>query len=144
MNRVQLAINVTELDRAIEFYSKLFDASPAKVRKGYANFALDQPALKLVLIENGHGGTLNHLGVEVDSTDEVQTATARLTKEGLDTRVEDQTSCCYAVQDKVWVSDPDGAPWEVYTVLGDALTMGCEDGSCSIDPVGLEEAQTCC
>jgi catechol 2,3-dioxygenase-like lactoylglutathione lyase family enzyme len=144
MNRVQLAINVTDLDRAIEFYSKLFDAIPAKVRDGYANFALDEPALKLVLIESAQGGTLNHLGVEVGSTEEVQTATDRLSSQGLATRVEDQTACCYAVQDKVWVSDPDGAPWEVYTVLADAPTMGCDDGSCSTDAVGLGEAKTCC
>jgi catechol 2,3-dioxygenase-like lactoylglutathione lyase family enzyme len=145
MNRVQLAINVTDLDRAIEFYSKLFDATPAKVREGYANFALDEPALKLVLIQNGNGGTLNHLGVEVGSTEEVQTATERLASQGLSTRVDEQTSCCYALQDKVWVSDPDGAPWEVYTVLADSPQMGgCEDGACSTETVGLGEAKTCC
>jgi catechol 2,3-dioxygenase-like lactoylglutathione lyase family enzyme len=144
MNRVQLAINVTDLERAIEFYSKLFDAQPAKIREGYANFALDEPALKLVLIQSSQGGTLNHLGVEVGSTEEVHTATRRLTDQGLATRVEDQTACCYALQDKVWVSDPDGAPWEVYTVLADAPTMGCDDGSCTTDAVALGEAETCC
>ena len=127
MNRVQLAINVQDLDRAIEFYGKLFDSEPAKVRPGYANFAVADPPLKLVLIEGeGRGGTLNHLGVEVGSTDDVAEATSRLSESGLATRVEEQTSCCYAVQDKVWVSDPDGAPWEVYTVLADAPTMGEE------------------
>ena len=132
MNRVQLAINVQDLDRAIEFYGKLFDSEPAKVRPGYANFAVADPPLKLVLIEgDGRGGTLNHLGVEVQSTDEVQQATSRLAESGLDTRVEEQTSCCYAVQDKVWVRDPDGAPWEVYTVLADAPAMSERgDASC--------------
>ncbi|HJP67109.1 MAG TPA: ArsI/CadI family heavy metal resistance metalloenzyme [Actinomycetota bacterium] len=126
MGRVQLAINVTNLDQAVDFYSKLFRSEPAKRRPGYANFALDDPALKLVLIEGREGGTLNHLGVEVASTDEVTAATERLRDDGLETLVESHTSCCYAVQDKVWVSDPDGAPWEVYTVLADAPdARGC-------------------
>jgi catechol 2,3-dioxygenase-like lactoylglutathione lyase family enzyme len=126
VSRVQLALNVSDLDEAIEFYSKLFDATPAKVRPGYANFAIAEPPLKLVLIEHesargaGVAGALNHLGVEVESTDDVADATKRLSSEGLATEVEDETTCCYAVQDKVWVHDPDGAPWEVYTVLADA------------------------
>ena len=120
MSRVQLALNVADLDQAIAFYSKLFDTEPAKVRPGYANFAIDQPALKLVLVE-GHGtpGTMNHLGVEVASTDEVAAAQTRLAAEGLTTATEDEVSCCYAVQDKVWVEAPDGEPWEIYTVLAD-------------------------
>ncbi|MCU1378096.1 MAG: cadI [Acidimicrobiales bacterium] len=120
MSRVQLALNVSDLDAAIEFYSKLFATTPAKVRPGYANFAVDEPPLKLVLIE-GHGepGTLNHLGVEVASTDDVATAQARLTGEGLACATEEQVACCYAVQDKVWVDGPDKEPWEIYTVLGD-------------------------
>jgi catechol 2,3-dioxygenase-like lactoylglutathione lyase family enzyme len=127
VGRVQLAMNVEDLDRAIEFYGKLFGTEPAKVHPGYANFSVDDPPLKLVLIESeGRGGTLNHLGVEVGSAGEVEQATSRLSQSGLDTRVQEQTSCCYAVQDKVWVSDPDGAPWEVYTVLADAPTMGEE------------------
>jgi catechol 2,3-dioxygenase-like lactoylglutathione lyase family enzyme len=127
VGRVQLAMNVADLDRAIEFYGKLFGTEPAKVRPGYANFSVEDPPLKLVLIESeGRGGTLNHLGVEVGSTDEVEHANSRLSQSGLDTRMQEQTSCCYAVQDKVWVSDPDGAPWEVYTVLADAPTMGEE------------------
>jgi catechol 2,3-dioxygenase-like lactoylglutathione lyase family enzyme len=147
MGRVQLAINVTDLDGAIEFYSKLFRSTPAKVRPGYANFALDDPALKLVLIEGSQGGTLNHLGVEVASTEEVAEATQRLEGEGLATRVESETSCCYALQDKVWVNDPDGAPWEVYTVLADAPDAGlCTDGACATtaesDQVGA--VQGCC
>lgn len=119
MERVQLALNVTDLDEAIGFYSKLFNAEPAKIRPGYANFAIEQPPLKLVLMEGARGGTLNHLGVEVDSVEQVRAATSRLSGEGLQTQAE-QGSCCYAEQDKVWVKDPDGAPWEVYTVLGDS------------------------
>jgi catechol 2,3-dioxygenase-like lactoylglutathione lyase family enzyme len=119
--RVQLALNVDDIDAAVRFYSTLFDAEPAKRRPGYANFALTQPPLKLVLIENaGHGGSLNHLGVEVASTDRVVAETRRLAGAGLPTEVEDGVSCCYALQDKVWVRDPDGAPWEIYTVLADA------------------------
>lgn len=124
MSRVQLALNVGDLDQAIDFYTKLFGTAPAKVREGYANFAIADPPLKLVLIENtGEGGTLNHLGVEVESTDEVSATTTRLQAEGLATLTEEQTTCCYAVQDKVWVHGPSGEPWEVYTVLSDAAVM---------------------
>jgi catechol 2,3-dioxygenase-like lactoylglutathione lyase family enzyme len=121
MSRVQLALNVSNLDDAIGFYSKLFATEPAKVRPGYANFAITEPPLKLVLIENHDApGTLNHLGVEVESTDEVTAATSRLKGDGLATTTEDEVSCCFAVQDKVWVDAPDGEPWEIYTVLADA------------------------
>ena len=121
MSRVQLALNVDDIDEAVTFYSQLFQAEPAKRRPGYANFALDEPALKLVLIENpGHGGSLNHLGVEVGSTDEVVAATRRLVEAGLPAEVEDGTTCCYALQDKVWATGPGGEKWEVYTVLADA------------------------
>ena len=126
MSRVQLALNVADVDAAVDFYSKLFSVEPAKRRPGYANFAVTNPPLKLVLIEdpgargNGVAGALNHLGVEVDSPAEVGAATGRLSGEGLDTLTQENTTCCYAVQDKVWVHDPDGAPWEVYTVLADA------------------------
>ncbi|HKY15832.1 MAG TPA: ArsI/CadI family heavy metal resistance metalloenzyme, partial [Microthrixaceae bacterium] len=121
MSRVQLALNVADLDGAIAFYSKLFSTAPAKVRPGYANFAVADPPLKLVLIQGtGQPGTLNHLGVEVESTEDVAAATARLSGEGLDTATEDEVSCCFAVQDKVWVDAPDGEPWEIYTVLADA------------------------
>ena len=127
MSRVQLALNVADIDTAVEFYGKLFNAEPAKRRPGYANFAIAEPPLKLVLIEDkergqGVGGALNHLGVEVESTDEVAATQARLSGQDLDTLVQENTSCCYAVQDKVWVNDPDGAPWEYYTVLGDSAT----------------------
>jgi catechol 2,3-dioxygenase-like lactoylglutathione lyase family enzyme len=124
--RVQLALNVTDIDAAVAFYSSLFNTEPAKRRPGYANFAIDEPPLKLVLLEHpddrgtGVGGALNHLGIEVRSTDEVTHAGRRLAAQGLVTQVEEATTCCYAVQDKVWVRDPDGAPWEVYTVLADA------------------------
>ena len=119
MSRVQLALNVTNLEEAIGFYSRLFATEPAKVRPGYANFAVAEPPLKLVLIEGEVGGTLNHLGVEVGSSDEVAATDARLRDQGLTTATEDQVSCCFAVQDKVWVDGPDGEPWEVYTVLAD-------------------------
>lgn len=118
MSRIQLALTVTDLDQAIEFYGRLFDAQPAKRRPGYANFAIDQPPLKLVLFEGSEPG-LNHLGVEVETAPAVREATARLAERGLPTRAE-QGMCCYAEQDKVWVTAPDGERWEVYTVLADA------------------------
>jgi catechol 2,3-dioxygenase-like lactoylglutathione lyase family enzyme len=162
MSRVQFALNVSNLDEAIAFYSKLFGTEPAKLRPGYANFAIANPPLKLVLMEDatarGHGvgGALNHLGIEVETTDEVAAATGRLTDEGLKTEVQEQTTCCFAVQDKVWVNDPDGAPWEVYTVLGDAPVESgiAGDGTCCIPeaiqgvPVTVGEGQpdpsSCC
>lgn len=129
-SRVQLALNVTDLDRAVAFYEKLFGSPPAKRREGYANFAITEPPLKLVLIENGSGGSLNHLGVEVEDTTTVDAATERLVAAGLVTRTEDDVACCYARQDKVWVEDPDGAPWEIYTVLGDAEVMKPTSNCC--------------
>jgi len=121
VSRVQLALNVSDIDEAVAFYGKLFGAEPAKRRPGYANFAIAEPPLKLVLIEGQAApGSLNHLGVEVESTEAVTAATARLAGEGLPTATEDQVSCCFAVQDKVWVDAPDGEAWEVYTVLADA------------------------
>lgn len=121
MSRVQLALNVSDIDEAIEFYSKLFGIGPAKVRAGYANFAVADPPLKLVLIEDtGKApGSLNHLGVEVETTDEVAAAKERLAEVGLATAVEDEVACCYALQDKVWVDGPGGEAWEIYTVLAD-------------------------
>lgn len=133
MSRVQLALNVTDLEAAVDFYSKLFGATPHKRRPGYANFAIDEPPLKLVLFEGTEGGTVNHLGVEVPSTDEVAAATRRLADEGLPTKVEDDTTCCFAVQDKVWVTDPDGAKWEVYTITDDnpaPTEAACAPGCC--------------
>lgn len=125
MPRVQLALNVDDLDEAITFYSGLFNTAPAKVKPGYANFAVTQPPLKLVLIENpGHGGTLNHLGVEVESGEAVHAEIARLAEEGMFTEEEPGSTCCFATQDKVWVTGPGGERWEVYTVLADSETFG--------------------
>jgi hypothetical protein len=122
MARVQLALNVATIDEAIGFYSKLFATQPAKIRPDYANFAIADPPLKLVLIENqaAVAGSLNHLGVEVENADEVVAAQVRLSAADLTTAVEEQVTCCFAVQDKVWVEGPGGEPWEIYTVLADA------------------------
>jgi catechol 2,3-dioxygenase-like lactoylglutathione lyase family enzyme len=138
MSRVQLALNVSDIDAAVDFYAKLFSVEPAKRQPGYANFVIAEPPLKLVLIENaeargvGPAGGLNHLGVEVESTDAVGAAIQQFADTGLETVEQAATTCCYAVQDKVWVSDPDGAPWEFYTVLADApASTGLSgDGSC--------------
>ena len=125
MSRVQLALNVNDLDAAVEFYSKLFDTPPAKRREGYANFAVTDPPLKLVLFEQpGKGGTINHLGVEVESTELVGGAQARLAGQGLSIAGEEGVTCCYARQDKVWVDGPSGEPWEIYTVLEDVEMPG--------------------
>jgi catechol 2,3-dioxygenase-like lactoylglutathione lyase family enzyme len=124
MSRVQLALNVPDIDAAVTFYSKLFGAEPDKRQPGYANFALTDPPLKLVLFENGDApARLNHLGVEVESSADVASHQARLTDAGL-APVEDSGTCCYATQDKVWVDGPDGA-WEIYTVLEDSDTFAC-------------------
>ncbi|MCC5625824.1 ArsI/CadI family heavy metal resistance metalloenzyme [Nostoc sp. CHAB 5715] len=137
MSRVQLALNVSDIDAAVDFYSKLFGTEPAKRRPGYANFAIAQPPLKLVLIENTEAaGTLNHLGVEVETATEVVTASDRLQQLGLKTRPEEQVTCCYALQDKVWVHDPDGAPWEIYKVLADSQVR-------DIKPVEVSK-KACC
>ena len=123
MSRVQLALNVDDIDLATAFYSKLFGVEPAKMRPGYANFAVTDPPLKLVLIENpGQGGTLNHLGVEVESTDDVEAQQARLTEAGLVSEAENGT-CCYADQQKFWVTGPGGNRWEFYAVLADSPTF---------------------
>lgn len=124
MSRIQLALNVDDLDEAIAFYSKLFNSQPAKIKPGYANFAIAEPPLKLVLLENpGHGGTLNHLGVEVPTSDTVHAEIARLNDENLLTEEEINTTCCFATQDKVWVTAPSGEKWEIYTVLADSDTF---------------------
>ena len=124
MSRVQLALNVSNIDEAVAFYSRLFGAEPAKTRPGYANFAIADPPLKLVLIEGqGDPATLNHLGVEVETGAEVRATEARLTGEGLATTGVDATTCCYAEKTETWVNDPDGAPWEVYVKTGDAEQM---------------------
>ena len=142
MSRVQLALNVDDLDVAIAFYSKLFGTQPAKVKPGYANFAITDPALKLVLLENpGQGGTLNHLGVEVESSQSVHSEIARLTDEGMFTEEEIGTTCCFATQDKVWVTGPGGERWEVYTVLADSETFF---GSIPIEAVEPTAQGGCC
>ena len=129
MSRVQLALNVDDLDTSIAFYSKLFGTDPAKVRDGYANFAVAEPPLKLVLIENpGHGGSINHLGVEVPDADTVDAEQTRLARVGLASVDERDTVCCYARQDKFWVQGtPNGEQWEIYTVLEDSPVYG-DDG----------------
>ncbi|WP_075733937.1 ArsI/CadI family heavy metal resistance metalloenzyme [Streptomyces acidiscabies] len=126
MSRVQLALRVSDLEASITFYAKLFGTEPAKRRAGYANFAIAEPPLKLVLIEGepGEATRLDHLGVEVGSTAQVGAATGRLKEAGLATFEENDTSCCYAVQDKVWVHGPGTEPWEVYVVKADADTLG--------------------
>jgi catechol 2,3-dioxygenase-like lactoylglutathione lyase family enzyme len=128
MSRLQLALNVEDVDQAVAFYSKLFGTEPAKRRPGYANFAIAEPPLKLVLLENpGHGGSLNHLGVEVADAETVDAEQSRLGQSGLASSDERGTTCCYAKQDKFWVQGaPDGERWEIYTVLADSATFSAE------------------
>ncbi|MFI6729620.1 VOC family protein [Streptomyces sp. R-74717] len=140
MSRVQLALRVPDLPASIAFYSKLFGTEPAKLRDGYANFAIADPPLKLVLVQ----GTpdvdtrMDHLGVEVETTEAVH-ATTRLADQGLATDVENDTTCCYALQDKVWVHGPGQEPWEVYVVKADADSMAEQRGSaCCADPAVAE------
>jgi catechol 2,3-dioxygenase-like lactoylglutathione lyase family enzyme len=144
MSRLQLALNVDDVEEAIAFYSKLFSAEPAKRRPGYANFAIAEPPLKLVLIEgeSGEDTRMDHLGVEVENTGMVGAAANRLAEAGLSTRVEDNTTCCYAVQDKVWVTGPGGEPWEVYTVTGDSRPD--LEGRTGLDLSAVAGDGTCC
>lgn len=154
MSRVQLALNVDDIDEAVAFYGKLFGAEPTKRRPGYANFAIVEPPLKLVLLENpGSGGSLNHLGVEVEDPSEVVAHEDRLVAAGLTARTENNTTCCYAVQDKFWVTAPDGEQWEHYVVLADsqpelegltsegAFTVAGEGTCCTTDAA---TAAACC
>jgi len=129
MSRIQLALNVSDVDQAVDFYSKLFAAQPAKREPGYANFAISDPPLKLVLIEGEDGGTLNHLGVEVETAPEVEAAESRLESDGVETTGVDDTICCYAQKTETWVEDPDGASWEWYVKTGDADQMELSDRS---------------
>jgi catechol 2,3-dioxygenase-like lactoylglutathione lyase family enzyme len=141
MSRVQLALNVGDLDASIEFYTQLFGVPPAKVRESYANFAIAEPPLKLVLIAGqGEPGSLNHLGVEVETTDEVAAAATRMQAAGMECDVQDATTCCFAVQDKVWVTGPE-IPWEIYTVLADAPVMQPAGGDCCV-PAATDDAPT--
>jgi catechol 2,3-dioxygenase-like lactoylglutathione lyase family enzyme len=148
VSRLQLALNVSNLEESIEFYSKFFKTEPAKVRPGYANFAIAEPPLKLVLFENHEvAGTINHLGVEVFSTTEVVEATRYLASEGFDTDIEDGTICCHALQDKVWVDGPDGSRWEVYTVLADASetpALAGDEMGCTTATSTTSETTSCC
>ena len=131
MSRVQLALNVEDIDKAVAFYSQLLGTEPAKRRPGYANYALTEPALKLVLIENpGHGGSVNHLGVEVADTTAVDAEQTRLAADGLASVDERGTTCCYAEQDKFWVQGaPNGERWEIYTVLADSPVESRAEGA---------------
>jgi len=127
MSRVQLALNVADLDASIEFYSKLFNTEPAKIREGYANFAIADPPLKLVLFSGmGEPGSLNHIGVEVEDAEAVAEMISRANDLGLEQQVRENVSCCFAVQDKTWVKGPEN-DWEIYFVKGDAPEMGSEE-----------------
>ncbi|MCT9006181.1 ArsI/CadI family heavy metal resistance metalloenzyme [Streptomyces rhizosphaerihabitans] len=131
MSRVQLALRVPDLAASIAFYTKLFGTGPAKLRDGYANFTIAEPPLKLVLVEGtaGEETRMDHLGVEVDTTEAVHAATLRLAEAGMATVEENDTTCCYALQDKVWVHGPGQEPWEVYVVKADAGTLAKQQGS---------------
>ena len=143
MSRVQLALNVDDLDEAMTFYSKLFDIEPAKREGGLCQFRRRRAPLKLVLLQNpGNGGTINHLGVEVESSDTVHAEIARLSGEGLFTDEEIGTTCCFATQDKVWVTGPAGEKWEVYTVLSDSDTFGTSPQH--LDPNAETKGEVCC
>ena len=160
MSRVQLALRVADLDAAVDFYSTLFDTTPAKRRPGYANFAVVEPPLKLVLLggQPDEATRMDHLGIEVESTDLVSAAASRLADAGLSTREEMQTTCCYAKQDKVWVAGPGEEPWEVYTVTADARSdlegrtdsgqSVAGDGSCCVADAehssAAEKQPACC
>ncbi|MGN2639341.1 ArsI/CadI family heavy metal resistance metalloenzyme [Nocardia takedensis] len=142
MSRVQLALNVDDLEQAIAFYSTLFNTEPAKRKPGYANFTIAEPPLKLVLLENtGRGGTINHLGVEVETSEQVHDEIARLSEAGLFTEEQIATTCCFATQDKVWVTGPNAEKWEVYTVLADTENFGTAPEFATGD---AEAVQACC
>lgn len=144
MSRIQLAINVTDVDSAVEFYERLFGTPAAKRKDGYANFEIAEPPLKLVLIESAEGGTLNHLGVETTTAAEVAAAEARLSGAGLETTGVDDTTCCYATKTETWVTDPDGAKWEWYVKTGDAEQMSptADDSATCCAPAAVPEGLT--
>lgn len=142
--RLQLALNVKDLDAAVDFYSKMFGTEVNKRKPGYANFAIEEPPLKLVLFELPDAPErLNHLGVEVFEDEEVSTATDRLREAGMDTLVEDETTCCYAKANKVWATEPDGMRWEWYRVIEDSKTFG-EDPKFEEPEPALESPTTQC
>lgn len=134
--RIQLALNVTDMEASIAFYSDLFGTSPAKVRPGYANFAISEPPLKLILFQSDEGGSINHLGVEVPSAHDVDAAIDRLGNASMDLEIEEKVTCCYATQNKVWATAPDGERWEYYAVLQDAEMSATDEVA---DP-----SSTCC
>jgi catechol 2,3-dioxygenase-like lactoylglutathione lyase family enzyme len=144
VSRLQLALNVEDLDAAVDFYTTLFATAPAKRRPGYANFAIENPPLKLVLFEGaGTPGSINHLGVEVQSSDEVRAAVERLGAAGLELDVEEHVDCCFAVQDKVWATSPDGSRWETYVVLADSTDRPeTVDRCCGPDEVDVALTST--
>ena len=144
MSRIQLALNVTDVDAAVDFYSKLFATPVAKRKPGYANFEIAEPPLKLVLFESAEGGTLNHLGVETTDAAEVVAAEARLSDTGLTTTGVDDTICCYATKTETWVTDPDGAKWEWYVKTGDAEQMSpsAADSATCCAPAAVPESLT--
>ncbi len=147
--RLQLALDVSNIDEAVEFYSKLFNTEPAKRKPGYANFAIAEPPLKLVLIENPDGGgTLNHLGVETETSDQVVAAEARLADDGLETTGVGDTTCCYADKTETWVTDPDGARWEWYVKLTDRDEFGTNTGGHDEETVptgaAVDGGSSCC
>ncbi|MET7343803.1 ArsI/CadI family heavy metal resistance metalloenzyme [Streptomyces sp. NPDC087866] len=145
MSRVQLALRVPDLQASIAFYSKLFATEPAKQRDGYANFTIAEPPLKLVLVQGkpDEDTRMDHLGVEVDTTEAVHVATARFQDQGLTTDAENDTTCCYALQDKVWVHGPGQEPWEVYVVKADADSMAKQKNStCCADPAAVADPST--
>jgi catechol 2,3-dioxygenase-like lactoylglutathione lyase family enzyme len=146
MSRIQLALRVADLEASVAFYSKLLGAEPAKRRPGYANFAVEEPPLKLVLIEGEPGAptVMDHLGVEVFDTAEVAAATTRLRESGLVTLSENDSECCYALQDKVWVRGPGDEPWEVYVVKGDADVLCTPGGSICCTPAAHAGGPVCC
>ena len=146
MSRVQLALNVADLDASIDFYTKLFQTPPAKVRDGYANFAIADPPLKLILFTGmGEPGSLNHIGVEVETADEVAGAIARAVAANIEQDIQENVSCCFAVQDKTWIHGPDNA-WEFYVVHGDAPEMACAVGGDSgwTSESAEDPASSCC
>src|SRR3954452_18257688 len=155
MSRIQLALNVADLDASIAFYTKLFGTEPAKIREGYANFAIADPPMKLILFTDmGVPGSLNHIGVEVESADEVAAVIARAQADGLEQNIQGNVSCCFAVQEKTWIKGPEN-DWEFYTVVGDAPEMGCDmtgiigwptDAATAIDTASTTAGSTggCC
>ena len=151
--RLQLALNVEDLDRAVDFYSKMFDTPPDKIRPGYANFAIEQPPLKLVLFEGaGDTGSINHLGVEVEAAAQVESAASRLQAEGLELTDVAETECCYAEKTETWLEGPDGTRWEWYVKHADSdsaaaqvHTLESSDGAGSCcSPVGGSPGESSC